>query len=999
MSRAAKERASLPWARVRPRVLALVCLVAALLLGLAVVQGMASLFAAEEVAAPAFSADKSLGSNVDLAQYDKAMREAVVAKLESAGFKWVRQRFAWDAIEPARGQYDWTASDAVVETLARHNVKIVAVLDGAPRWARVDGDADNPLAPPAKARDFGAFAQAFAARYGDRIDYYQVWDEPNIAPHWGAREVDPAAYGRLLREGAIQLRAADSGAVVLLAALAPTLESGGANMSELTYLDGLYLSGAGEWFDIVSAQLYPFEEPPEAKAQVDHLNWQRVALLREVMMQHGDQETAVWAVRFGGQPEEAEKLSAALASARQGWPWLGPMLWTAWAPGDLHGEYALADTTGQTGPIFQILAESARQSSIAWPGSYSPDHLSGQYTGNWRVTALGADIGGSGDRLLISFWGSRLDLAIRRGDYRAFLFVTIDGQPANALPHDEAGRTYLVLYDPLFEEATVTLARGLTAGEHTAEIVADQGWDQWAIAGWQVWRETPKRPGWVAALVAAALLALIGLGFRLWPRCHGLLITAGQDLLTWYGRLDDRLALGITAAALGLVVIGQGTAPSFAALALLGIALFLRPETDLPLIALLLPFYQPGKPLLGRVFSLVEILTISTALAWGLHRLVVSLQPGVTDRPAARPRPEARGLFGLLRSRLSGLDWAVLALLVWSAFSLLWAVHTREAAREFRTVVLEAAMFYGLLRAMPGGRRDTWRLVDAWMLGAVAISVIGISQWAFGQNVITAEGVWRVRGFYGSPNNLALYLGRVFPLALAVAAFTRSDQERWRRYAYGLAAAVIALTIFLTYSRGAWLIGVPVALLFLFMLRGRRALVLGALLLVVGLAVLVIVAGTGRLTSLLDLEQGTTFFRLQLWRSSLAMVADHPLLGVGLDNFLYAYRTQYVLPTAWEEFNLSHPHNVLLDFWLRLGLPGLGLLVWLVVSFFRRAWRAYRRFAAGKAEQVLLLGLMAGMVNTLAHGMVDSAFFLVDLAFVFMLMLALVQKLVEAEKA
>ena len=41
--------------------------------------------------------------------------------------------------------------------------------------------------------------------------------------------------------------------------------------------------------------------------------------------------------------------------------------------------------------------------------------------------------------------------------------------------------------------------------------------------------------------------------------------------------------------------------------------------------------------------------------------------------------------------------------------------------------------------------------------------------------------------------------------------------------------------------------------------------------------------------------------------------------------------------------------------------------------------------------RLLVLGLMAGMVSFVAHGLVDNAFFLVDLAFVFMLMLALVQ--------
>jgi len=120
------------------------------------------------------------------------------------------------------------------------------------------------------------------------------------------------------------------------------------------------------------------------------------------------------------------------------------------------------------------------------------------------------------------------------------------------------------------------------------------------------------------------------------------------------------------------------------------------------------------------------------------------------------------------------------------------------------------------------------------------------------------------------------------------------------------------------------------------------------------------------------------------------MAGDHPVLGVGLDNFLYQYRSYYVLPTAWEEFNLSHPHNLILDFWLRLGLGGLAVLAWLLAGFFRRGLRLHRILPAGP-DSLLVAGLMAGMVNFVAHGLVDNAFFLVDLAFVFMLMLAFVQ--------
>jgi hypothetical protein len=71
-----------------------------------------------------------------------------------------------------------------------------------------------------------------------------------------------------------------------------------------------------------------------------------------------------------------------------------------------------------------------------------------------------------------------------------------------------------------------------------------------------------------------------------------------------------------------------------------------------------------------------------------------------------------------------------------------------------------------------------------------------------------------------------------------------------------------------------------------------------------------------------------------------------------------------------------------------LGLFGLAVVAWLLVSFFRTAWPSYRT-AAGY-WRALLLGAMAAMVAVLAHGMVDHSLFTIDLGFVFMLLLAMV---------
>ena len=120
--------------------------------------------------------------------------------------------------------------------------------------------------------------------------------------------------------------------------------------------------------------------------------------------------------------------------------------------------------------------------------------------------------------------------------------------------------------------------------------------------------------------------------------------------------------------------------------------------------------------------------------------------------------------------------------------------------------------------------------------------------------------------------------------------------------------------------------------------------------------------GTERFQRLFDFRQGTSFLRLQLWRGSLQMALDHPWLGVGPDNFLYAYRSTYLLPAAWEEPSLNHPHNWILDWWTRLGLPGLalGLLPGVWEDWQPVVWRA-------------VCGVVAGSLSVGLHHAVEAA--------------------------
>ncbi|MDX1945337.1 MAG: O-antigen ligase family protein [Pirellulaceae bacterium] len=78
-------------------------------------------------------------------------------------------------------------------------------------------------------------------------------------------------------------------------------------------------------------------------------------------------------------------------------------------------------------------------------------------------------------------------------------------------------------------------------------------------------------------------------------------------------------------------------------------------------------------------------------------------------------------------------------------------------------------------------------------------------------------------------------------------------------------------------------------------------------------------------------------YRVEYWRATAAMIAEHPLLGCGPGNFQTCY-TRYKLPQASE--TVGDPHNFLLEVWATAGTPALLALLAVGAAF---TWELARR--------------------------------------------------------
>lgn len=327
--------------------------------------------------------------------------------------------------------------------------------------------------------------------------------------------------------------------------------------------------------------------------------------------------------------------------------------------------------------------------------------------------------------------------------------------------------------------------------------------------------------------------------------------------------------------------------------------------------------------------------------------------------------------------------------------------HLKEALREFRLVIVEPLLLYLLVVRYVKSSKQAFQLLDFLVVSAVLISFVGLYQFFFTGDTATvqAEGVSRVMGVYEHPDALGLFLGRVITVTVAVSFFYQGGWSQ-RRKLYGAALVPLLIVLVLSFSRGAWL-AVAFSLLVIILVAGsRRGLVVFGGLAALSLAALPFIK-LERITSLFSFVTGSNATRINVWKSSLQMIHDHFITGIGLDQFLYQYSIQYVRPQAWLERFISHPHNLVLDYWLRLGIIGPVVLVWLLFSFFRLALRLAKRSSknkiglvespAAKYRRVLALALFGSMVDFTAHGLVDNSYFLIDLAIIFCLEFGLIE--------
>jgi O-antigen ligase len=454
----------------------------------------------------------------------------------------------------------------------------------------------------------------------------------------------------------------------------------------------------------------------------------------------------------------------------------------------------------------------------------------------------------------------------------------------------------------------------------------------------------PRRD-WLSGAVWAVLIVLLGLAIAIPDQS-----------------VDAFLAVGGAAAAIGALI---------------------QPLVALPLLLFAIPFGTrtsttdtTTEPTIGAAELLVALLAVAW-LARGVRRRELQLPAGA-------------------------LVVAILGMVALAGLSVGYALDITSAVKEalkWLELLIAMVIVVDLVR-QPNAAR--W-IIGAMMVAGAAEAAYGAMQFLTGSGpaAFDIDGALRAFGHFDQPNPFAGYLTTILPLAVCMG-LCRSNPMPFRGLAFG-AAALMAVGIGLSQSRGAWL-GATVAALCMLLAwsAATRRLLIPV---VLGSALLLALALTGALpAAILDrISQAVEYFgvfdvrtvevtsenwavveRMAHWQAGWNMFLDHPWLGVGAGNYAQAYPAYYV--GMWIE-PLGHAHNYYINMLAELGVVGGGLLVTLLAIAFTQLGGVLvrsetltptlaqeERGPAGMFWRAVLAGVFGGFIVFCVHNLFDSLF-------------------------
>lgn len=391
-----------------------------------------------------------------------------------------------------------------------------------------------------------------------------------------------------------------------------------------------------------------------------------------------------------------------------------------------------------------------------------------------------------------------------------------------------------------------------------------------------------------------------------------------------------------------------------------------RPVDGIALVVLLWPAYLLRTTIQGIP---------TTALELAIYGLVAGfVLSAIRTRRLIWPKlPKWYHLFGAL--------W----ILAW-VLATLFSTDRQASLGALKAWLIDPMLFGAVVLVAVQTVQQRTMLVKAMSLSGAIVAVAGLAQ-LIGWRESLQDG--RLSSFFHPvANYAAMYLGPILILTVGALLWKLLHPRWW------VAAGLMTIALALTVSFGGY-VAVSVGLVVLWSrwenpVWKKRSLLLAVVAAALGLGILSQTSYLSEKFSTAD--RSSSLVRSQIWRTSIEMIKEHPIFGVGPNAYEAEYRATipklYFPPLEWL---VSQPHQLYLALWLETGLLGLIIFFFWLVFWLRSIWPQV------KNRQTIATISLAAMVTILVHGLVDTPLFKNDLILIVLMVVILPLLRIEAE--
>ena len=370
----------------------------------------------------------------------------------------------------------------------------------------------------------------------------------------------------------------------------------------------------------------------------------------------------------------------------------------------------------------------------------------------------------------------------------------------------------------------------------------------------------------------------------------------------------------------------------------------------------------------------------------------------------------------------SSFNFPIISFIVVCILSIFWSDSPMVSLKEL-PLFLAGPLLYFITTNNIYHKRQIEHLINAILIIGTLLGIYGILQY---QGIdfsfwLKNIGRQRVFGFFGNVNYFAEYI--IIPLPISVSLFLVS-QSRIKKILFLIGVLAMGGCLISTFTRGSYL-GFGVSLIFMFFLfifsRGKSFIKENKkLFIVIFLAIIIILSlfiipnplnKSGTVISKIknrisvnQLTQGQNIKRrIATWKFTTLMIKDHPLLGSGIGTFKYnslKYQAKFFEQgdnRALYPYGIADKtHNEYLQLWAELGIIGLAIFIWLMITYFNYGIRYLKR-EKNVQKQGIVIGLMGAVAAVLVDGIFGFPLHLPATIVLFWLALALTFAMIKRE--